>query len=191
MSEVLTQTAAAEEAVPGQMPAEDFEAIVRVHQKRIYRILYLLLHDADEADSLTQECFLRAFARHADFRAEAALGTWLVRIAINLAQDHRRNRRTAFWKRLLRVQDQEIEAHRIANPGRSPEDAILVKESVASVWAAAESLPMQQRAVFMLRYGEEMTLREIATTMKLREGTVKAHLSNATVAVRRELERRR
>ncbi len=191
MSDVLTEAAEAPEAVRRQIPVEDFEAIVRHHQRRIYRILYLLLHDADEADSLTQECFLRAFARRGGFRAEANVGTWLVRIAINLAQDHRRSRRTAFWRRLLRGEDQEEATQRIAAPGRSPEETILARESVASVWAAAECLPMRQRAVFMLRYGEDMTLREIADTMKLREGTVKAHLSSATNAVRRELEWRR
>ncbi len=191
MSNVLEQAAEAPETVQRQAHVEDFDEIVRDNQKRIYRILYLLLHDADEANSLTQECFLRAFARRANFRAEANVGTWLVRIAINLAQDHRKSRRTTFWRRLLRGQDQEIAARRIANPSLSPEDEMLVKESVASVWAAAERLSMQQRAVFMLRYGEDMSLREIADAMKLREGTVKAHLSKATNAVRRELERRR
>lgn len=191
MSGALIEAVEPREAVRGRIHAEDFETIVREHQKRIYRILYLMLRDADEADGLTQECFLRAFARRAAFRGEASMGTWLVRIAINLAQDQRRSRRTSFWKRLLHGRRHEDKAQQGVNPCGTPEDAILAKEKVAAIWTAAENLPMRQRTAFLLRYGEDMTLQEIAVAMKLREGTVKAHLAGATYAVRRELERRR
>ena len=66
---------------------------------------------------------------------------------------------------------------------------MLVQERVAAVWAAVERLPVRQRTVFTLRFAEDMALHEIADAMKLREGTVKAHLSSATNAVRRELAR--
>ncbi|HEV8383868.1 MAG TPA: sigma factor, partial [Candidatus Acidoferrales bacterium] len=77
--------------------AEDFDEIVREHQQRIFRFLRSLLRDSDAADTLTQECFLRAYRKRASFRGEASVATWLTRIAINLATDYRRNRRCAFW----------------------------------------------------------------------------------------------
>lgn len=78
----------------GPIEQEDFDWIVSQNQKRIYRTLLLLVRDADAAEVLTQECFLRAFPKRGEFRGESALTTWLVRIAVNLARDH--NRRLRF-----------------------------------------------------------------------------------------------
>jgi len=170
----------------GKILPEHFEAIIREHQKRIYRILFLMLRDPDEADCLTQECFLRAFARRTGFRGDAALGTWLIRIAINLARDHLKNRRASFWKRLLRGKECAVQS--MAGTGPTPEESLAKQERLAAVWSAVENLPLQQRAVFVLRFGEDLPLQEIAGAMKLREGTVKAHLAAATAALRRALE---
>jgi RNA polymerase sigma-70 factor (ECF subfamily) len=166
---------------------EDFEDVVRRHQRRIYRILYLILRDQDEADSLTQECFLRAYERRADFRGEAGLGTWLVRIAINLARDQQRSRRYAFWKRLMRGKDDEI--HQCADQRRTQEDAIAASEKARIIWSVVDGLPVRLRTVFTLRFAEEMQIQEIAEIMKLREGTVKSHLFMAIRSVRRGLMR--
>jgi len=168
-----------------RMLSEDFEAVVHTHQQRIFRILMMLLRDPDEADALTQECFLRAYARRAGFRGEAAVGTWLVRIAVNLAQDQLKSRRNAFWRRLLR--GKELEEQTVADGRRSPEDAFVARERAATLWAVVERLPVRQRTVFTLRFAEEMQIGEIAQAMKLREGTVKAHLSSAVQAVRKEM----
>jgi RNA polymerase sigma-70 factor, ECF subfamily len=165
---------------------ETFEDIVRLHQRRIYRILYLLLRDQDEADSLTQECFLRAYRYRAGFRGDAAIGTWLVRIAINLARDQLRSRRRDFWRGLLR--GKENDSHLPADRGRSQEEALMAGEQAKAVWRAADRLPLKQKAVFNLRFAEEMSIQEIAEVMRLREVTVRVHLSTAIQAVRRGLE---
>ena len=89
---------------------EDFEWMVLRHQKQIYRVLLLLLRDADAAETLTQECFLRAFKKHRSFRGESSLATWLVKIAINLARDHKRNRRWEFWRRLAKKSQQRLQS---------------------------------------------------------------------------------
>jgi RNA polymerase sigma-70 factor (ECF subfamily) len=185
---VLVATTRAPATSKAQALTDDFDTIVREHQKRIYRILFFLLRDQDEADALTQECFLRAYSRRASFRGDAKPGTWLVRIAINLAQDQLRSRRRRFWQRLLRGKRTEVGD--LADSRVSPEQEFLDRERVGAVWAAVESLPVRQRAIFTLRFAEEMPLGEIAETMSLREGTVKAHLSSAIKAVKRELCRR-
>ena len=160
----------------------DFDWIVRRHQRQIYRILLLLVRDPDAADTLTQECFLRAFRKHAGFRGESSLATWLVRIAINLAHDHNRNRRWTFWRRLVRIDP----ADDVPAPDTrlSPEQILAAKEQLAAVWSAVERLAHRQRTVFTLRFAEEMPLEEIASALDLRIGTVKAHLSRALDAVR-------
>jgi len=185
------ETALIGAATPGvaeeQIAPEEFEAIVRDNQRRIYRLLLALLRDSDEADNLTQECFLRAFRKRAGYRGEAGIATWLTRIAINLACDRGRNRRLAFWRRLLRGQEDAVRT--VADNRRTPEESLLVQEEAGAVWSSVERLPQQQRAVFVLRFAEEMQLDEIASAMDLDVGTVKAHLWHATRAVRHSLRR--
>ncbi len=165
----------------------DFDSVIRAHQKRVYRILYVLLRDPDEADSLTQECFLRAYSRRAGFRGDASLRTWLTRIAINLVQDHFRSRRLAFWRRLLRGRDREGES--MPDMHLDPEEAFLAGERIAAVWDAISYLPVRRRTAVTLRFAEEMSIAEIAQAMNLREGTVKAHLAHALEGLRTRLER--
>ena len=167
---------------------DDFETVVREHQKRIYRVLLFLVRDPDEADTLTQECFLRAYRRGASFRREAKLSTWLIRIAVNLARDQLRSRRRKFWRRILR--GKETATIPIVDRRSTPEGALLVQEKLSAVWTAVESLPLRQRTVFTLRFGEEMTLGEIGEVLQTSQGAVKAHLSCATHAVRKALSRR-
>jgi RNA polymerase sigma-70 factor, ECF subfamily len=175
-----------DERPQGIAPGE-FDSIVRMHQRRIYRVLLLLVRDSDAADSLTQECFLRAFAKRTSFRGQASLETWLIRIAINLARDHVKSRRRAFWRRLVRG-DKAVERDLTAARA-SPEALFLIQEQVAAVWSAAEGLSPQQRAVFFLRFSEEMALEEIAVAMGLEVGTVKSHLSRAIATVRLSLQK--
>ncbi len=131
--------------------SEDFEWIMRNHQQRIYRILLLMLRDPEDANNLTQECFLRAFSRRSGFRGEAALGTWLVRIAINLARDQLKSGRVSFWKRLPHGKENETQT--LPDRGSTPEDPLLMQERLAAVWSVVESLPLKQRTVFTLRFG--------------------------------------
>jgi RNA polymerase sigma-70 factor, ECF subfamily len=176
-------------AAAQNITAEDFDAIVRRHQRRVHRFLLMLLRDPEEADNLTQECFLRAYQNRSTFRGESSLETWLLRIAANLARDQARNRRSGFWKRLLGLDGdgEEGAAHRVASEGASPEKVFLAREDVRAVWDVANQLSQQQRAVFLLRYVEEMELSEIASALGLQIGSVKTHLSRAVQTVRGKL----
>ncbi|HMK21725.1 MAG TPA: sigma-70 family RNA polymerase sigma factor [Terriglobales bacterium] len=169
--------------------AEEFDSIVRRHQRRVHRFLLTLLHDPDEADNLTQECFLRAYQNLRNFRGESSLETWLLRIAANLARDHARNRKVSFWKRLLGMDgaDDDGAAQHVPSGQASPERILLAREDVRAVWNAANQLPQQQRAVFLLRFVEEMELSEIAAALDLQVGSVKTHLFRALQSVRSKL----
>ncbi len=170
---------------------EEFDELVRAHQRRIYRVLLGMLRDPDAAETLTQECFLRAYRNRKSFRGEATYGTWLVRIAVNLALDHGRNRRLAFWRRLLGGASSEGRAAatgEVTDPRASPERQLAAREELQAVWSAVEGLSPQQRAVFVLRFAEEMTLEEVAQAMTLEVGTVKAHLARAVGALRKRLK---
>jgi len=165
--------------------AENFEQIVRQYQRRVYRFLLMLVRDQDTADTLTQECFLRAFQYRQSFRGECSVETWILRIAVNLAKDHGKNRRISFWKRLIGFDgDNHISAgFRAPNP--SPERILLAREEVQAVLRACDRLSDQQRAIFLMRFSEEMQLAEIAAVLGIRTGSVKAQLSRAVARVRK------
>jgi RNA polymerase sigma-70 factor (ECF subfamily) len=186
-----TQNAPTEEV--GGNSLEAFDHIVVTHQRRIHRILLTLLRDADAADTLTQEVFFRAFAKRSSFRRDASVGTWLVRIALNLGRDHRRSRRLAFWRHLSRngqPGDVTDVASWVPDPAPSAERTIVARERLAAVQAVVDRLSHRQRTCFLLRFVEAMTLEEIAQALQLEVGTVKAHLARAIGAVRRKVKER-
>jgi RNA polymerase sigma-70 factor, ECF subfamily len=164
---------------------DDFDAVMAEHQRRIFRVLLAITHDEDAAQTLTQECFLKAWRARTTFRGESPVGAWLLRIAVNLGRDHVRSRRAGFWRRLFAAdaEPQQVEAA-MADERPSAERDLLAREQVEAVWAAAEKLSPQQRTVFILRFAEEMSLDEIAKATGLRTGTVKVHLFRALASVR-------
>ena len=78
-------------------------------------------------------------------------------------------------------------AQQVASDAASPEDMVLAREDVRAVWEVANQLPQQQRAVFLLRFVEEMELNEIASALGLKVGSVKTHLFRAVQTVRSKL----
>ena len=175
-------------ATAEQIAAEQFSAVVQSYRPRIFRFLLASTRDVDLAETLTQECFLRAHKNWKSFRGDSTTLTWLMRIAINLEKDHWRNRRMQFWRRAqTNAVDLEDASEWLPSGERSAEQQLLAREQVAHVWKAVASLSERQRTVFLLRYVEEQELSEIAHAIGLSEGTVKAHLSRALGKVRAEV----
>lgn len=165
--------------------AGDFEALVHLYRRKVFRFALASLRDVDAAETVTQDCFLRAYQSRDRFRQDCSIQTWVMQIAVNLVRDHIRNRRFQFWRRArLTAKPAEAAAHTVADQARSPEDQALMQERVAAIWTAAERLPEKQRTVFLLRFVEDMELLEIAVATGMKEGTVKAHLFRAVRAVR-------
>lgn len=176
-------------AAGAEIERETFEALVRDNQKRLFRVLLAIVGDEDAAETLTQECLLKAFKHMGSFRGESSVSTWLTRIAINLGRDHLRSRRWQFWKR-LKKDDTEDTADAVANhadPRSTAEKALIAKEQVTEVWRIAQQLSPQQREVFTLRFVEEMSLAEIALATGTSLATTKVHLFRAVQAVRKAL----
>ena len=171
---------------------EDVNTLCATYRSRIYRYALLSLRDPDLAESVTQDCFLRAYRARDEFRGDCSVATWLTRIATNLIRDSTRSRKFQFWKT---ANSTAVEvgavADRLRSPGLSPETSLVVREELVRVWDAVENLPGKQRSVFLLRFVEEMELPEIATAMGLHVGTIKSHLHRALAAVRKAMERTR
>ena len=167
---------------------QEFESAVACHRAQIFRFLLSSTRDVDLAETLTQDCLLKAHRNWSTFRGESSVLTWLMRIAINLQKDHWRNRRLQFWRQTrTNAVDLDEASEWLPSGERSAEQCILAKEQVAHVWRAVENLSERQRTVFLLRFVEELDLKEIANVTSMGEGTVKAHLSRALARVRKQL----
>jgi RNA polymerase sigma-70 factor (ECF subfamily) len=166
----------------------DFDAVVRQHWPRIFRFVLASIRDRDVAETLTQDCFLRAYQGRHRFRGDASVSTWLMQIAINLVRDFARSRRIRFWQR---VKDTAVDCaslnNGIAGHGVSPEAHAVAKEQIEAVWRATGKLSERQRTVFLLRFVEDMDLIEIANVMGVSEGAVKVHLFRAVHTVRGQI----
>jgi RNA polymerase sigma-70 factor, ECF subfamily len=172
--------------------AREFSSVVASHRPQIFRFLLASTRDVDLAETLTQECFLKAHRNWSSFRGDSSAMTWLMRIAINLQKDHWRNRRMQFWRQTrTNAVDLDEASEWLPSGESSQEQKLLARERVTQVWSAVDGLSERQRTVFLLRYVEELELSEIARTIGLSEGTVKAHLSRALARVRAELGGRR
>ena len=175
-------------AMAQENAAQEFSDVVAAYRPQIFRFLLASTRDVDLAETLTQDCFLKAHRHWASFRGESTAMTWLMRIAINLQKDHWRNRRLQFWRQTRTNSVDATEASEFLPSGESsPEEQLLAREQVGRVWQAVEGLSDRQRTVFLLRYVEEMEIAEIGRATGLNEGTVKAHLSRAVGRVRVEL----
>jgi RNA polymerase sigma-70 factor (ECF subfamily) len=163
----------------------DFDEVVRLYRPRIFRFLMASLGDRDVAESLTQDCFLKAYNARHQFRGDSSLSTWLTRIALNLVRDHMRSRRIRFWQK---TRDNALDlvdiSDWIPDTAVSAETAYLQRERVKEIWKAVDQLSRQQRMVFILRFVEELELAEIAETTGMNTSTVKSHLYRALRVVR-------
>lgn len=109
-----------ERAIPPDVAALvwDFEALVRLYRPKVFRFALASLRDLDAAETITQDCFLRAHQARERFRQDCSMHTWLMQIAVNLIRDHIRNRRFQFWRRAsLTAQPIDLAGHMIADSG--------------------------------------------------------------------------
>jgi RNA polymerase sigma-70 factor (ECF subfamily) len=166
-------------------PLDDFESVVALYQPRVFRFLLANLRDRDAAETLTQETLLRAWSARASFREDCSVGTWLIRIALNLARDHTRTGRFRFWKHIsaTAVDVDDVSAS-VPNREGSAEAQLIAKQQVKLIWETVADLSPRQRTIFLLRFLEEMEIPEIASVTGLPLGTVKSHLYRAINIIR-------
>ncbi len=167
----------------------DFGSWMTAEQRRVYALCYRLLNDPDEADSATQDVFLKAYqavqgetGKELDDPAR-----WLSKIAVNTCLDRLRSRKWQLWRRRPHPDDEAMILAMTASKSPEAEDHCFAGEIGARLKAALERLSVRQRAVFMLRHFEDMSLEEIGSILGLDTGTVKAHMFRAVSKLRQEL----
>ena len=169
---------------------DDIDALVRTYRPRLLRFVTFSIGDPDLAESITQDCFLKAYNGRDKFRGDCSVNTWLTSIALNLIRDQQRLQKFRFWRQARATAiDVSDAANFLASHESSAEARILAIERTEQVQAALANLSVNQRAIFLMRFAEDMDLSEIAATISMPINTVKTHLHRALKAVRAEVGR--
>jgi len=150
-----------------------FEALVRQYRNRVLNVVWRIVSDADAAQDVAQETFIKAYQQLARFRGKSTFGTWLYRIAVNEARGHLRARcrRQARWEKQGAL---EAAQPMPAEPA----------EQAGPIVALLQELPEKQRIALALFYLQELSVAEIAQAVRAPTGTVKAWLSRGRQRLR-------
>ncbi|MDX1623517.1 MAG: RNA polymerase sigma factor [Gemmatimonadota bacterium] len=160
-----------------------YGTLVERYQRRLWWSVFRMVRDADEADDVVQEAFVRAWDHLDDFDTSRRFYTWIYRIARNRALNVLRRRKV---RRFLSLSDEES-APPIAGPGDTAA-AVEDRELAAALRECRERLPEAQRETFDLRHDDGMRYAEIATATGVPEGTVMSRLYRARERMRECLE---
>ena len=167
----------------------EFGAWMTSEQKRVFLLCRRMLNDTEEADSATQDTFLKAWQalKRPESKELDDPGKWLTRIAVNTCLDRLRSRRWQFWRKRPKPDDEETILSFASSADPNAEDQIFARQIAERIGQALTRLSLRQRAAFALRHYEDRSLAEIAEILDLDVGTVKVHLFRATEKLREEL----
>ena len=166
--------------------------IMQRNSPKLYRLARAVLRNESDAEDVLQETYLRAFRRIAQFRGDAALSTWLTRIALNEAMGRlRREKPTVELSKAENVSS--VEAGQVipfptASSEADPETTMGRKQASVLLERAIDELPEPFRLVFVLRSLQDMNVEETAAQLGIPEPTVKTRLHRARAMLRRSLE---
>ena len=188
----------AEAAIVAELKAgsEDaFEWLIAHYNQPVYSLVYRILDDPSDAADTTQEVFIKVFRGIKNFNADSSLKTWIYRIAVHEASNHRR-----WWFR-HKVQETSIEPpigeengtrgmkDTLVDEGKSPLQNVYDEELRARVETELKALAEPYRTTVMLRDLEELSYEEIAEVTQTSLGTVKSRLVRGREALRKRLQR--
>ena len=163
------------------------EAIMRRHNRTLYRAARSILKSDAEAEDAVQEAYVRAYQALPAFRGEASLGTWLTRIAVNealgrLRRKRRENNVVAFGE--------GFDPDTMSIPSADGPDAAAMRVQLRALLERhVDKLPAAFRIVFVLRALEEMSVEEVASCLDIAPATVRTRYFRARALLREGLER--
>ncbi len=165
-----------------------FAEIVELFKDKVYQLCYRMVGNAHDAEDIAQEAFIRAYVNINSYDTNRKFSTWLYRIATNLSIDRLRKRKPDYFL------DAEIEGTEgLTMYSQIPSDELQPDEMVESLefqeWIQQEinELPVMYRSVIVLKYIEELSLKEIGDILDLPIGTVKTRIHRGREALRKRL----
>jgi len=175
------------EDLMGRVQRDDmdaFQEIIRLYQKKVFRVVSGYHHDPEDALEVVQDTFLKVYTSRKTWERRSSFSGWLYRIAINASID--RYRRGGKVKPFSIEQVTETQIHRssTSKTARNPLDRLRDRERRRLLENAVRRLPERQRQVVSLRYFGELQLAEIATALECPLGTVKSNLHKAVMGLK-------
>ena len=166
-----------------------FEALVGRYQSKVYRLAMGLTHNAQDAEEILQEVFLKVYQNLAEFEGKSAFSSWLYRIALNTSYMKLRERRSSTVPLddvINQVEEQSLEQ----GPDWSsrPDDQLHTSEAMAIIESAVEKLPEEFKSVLILRDIEGFTNEETGELLDLSVPAVKSRLHRARLILRQRLD---
>ncbi|HLY60704.1 MAG TPA: RNA polymerase sigma factor [Terriglobia bacterium] len=178
-------------AVVAQVLAGDrdaFRVVVERHSQSLFRLAYRMTGNEQDAEDVVQETFMRAYRRLNKFEARSSFSTWLYRIAVNCSLDQSRKRRQQDERQL--APSPELPDPLLALPSTDPssERLAMSAEVRKKVEATLNELTEKEKAAFVLRHYEGMSIEEVGRAMGLRANAAKNNIFRAVQKLRRALE---
>jgi RNA polymerase sigma-70 factor (ECF subfamily) len=165
-----------------------FGEIVELYKDKIFQLCYRMLGNRQEAEDMAQEAFVRAYVNIHRFRTDLKFSTWLYRIATNLCIDRIRKKKPDYFL------DAEVPGtdgltmySQVAAEIDLPEKQVETLELQDMIQAEINRLPEKYRSVIVLKYIEELPLKEISDVLDLPIGTVKTRIHRGREALRKQL----
>jgi RNA polymerase sigma-70 factor (ECF subfamily) len=160
-----------------------FREVVERHQRGVYKLAYQLTGNHHDAEDLAQEVFIKVHANLDAFRGDSAFGSWIHRITVNTYLNKRRKKAYFFMRLRSDFDDDALLQAPHESADRAAESGSVRKE----VNRAMEKLSPKERAAFALRHYNDLSVREVAATLEVAEGTVKSLLFRAVRKLRTHL----
>jgi len=145
----------------------EFEILLADSSKLAFRVAFSVLRHSENAEDVAQEAFAKAYAGFRDLRDRDRFRAWLVRMTWRLVINRLRSDRRRSARETVILE---------SPPNPTPAQTVLEKERAARLWRAIDSLPDKLRITIVLSGIEEYDTREVATLLRLPEGTVKSRL---------------
>jgi RNA polymerase sigma-70 factor (ECF subfamily) len=164
-----------------------FRALVERHSRYLFRIVYRLTRNVEDAQDVVQDTWLKAHAQLGRFEARANVRTWLTRIAINCAIDHLRTARRREPAYDPSTFDQEATSGWIESTAAEPDRQVLAGEIGTRIDQTLRRLTTLERSAFMLRHIEGMSISEIGVALGLNTSATKHSVFRAVRKMRAAL----
>jgi RNA polymerase sigma-70 factor (ECF subfamily) len=168
-----------------------FEYLLAVYQNPVFNLIWHIVENPTDASDVLQDVFVKVFKGIKGFNGESSLKTWIYRIAVHEASNHRRSWIRRHWREPISVDDDEspsaAAASEAASNGPNPYQVFEQAEREVVVKRALASLAPPYRTVVVLREIEGLSYDEIAQVLGMAEGTVKSRLMRGRELLRRKL----
>ena len=166
-----------------------FRVLLHKYERPVFNICLRMMRNREEAQDLAQEAFAKVFAMLERYNPTFAFSNWLFKITSNLCIDSTRKRRLETYPMDSPIQSEQGEMERqYESPDDDPEKIAIKSERMVLLSAAIEELPPHYKVMIVLRHQQDLTYEEIATTLDVPLGTVKARIHRAREMLKNRLE---